>query len=218
MGEIAGTRTAAPPRAISLDSRSAISRIDRQGMLDLVAGFAAQCEEAMQIGQKAHGCSAPSSRCVGVLGRSAIADDLLRCYLADDRRTVLTVRNYQLPRGGAGAGHLLELLGSTEERSPLRGRAARGRASSASRPGQAGRKCGRDGVPGSGPGRSAAPGGPRLPVHRCSPPCGVSKCRLGKLDELLGRVREAGSAARWRSRRRATSPSSSPGASRIVSW
>ena len=100
-------RTTAP-RMISLDTRSSISKIDREGMLDLVAGFPAQCEEAMQIGQKAaigtaHG-PFPAVVVAG-MGGSAIAGDLLRCYLADTIDVpLITVRNYQFPRAvGQGA-------------------------------------------------------------------------------------------------------------------
>jgi glucose/mannose-6-phosphate isomerase len=189
---------------MSLDSRSAISRIDREGMLDLVAGFPSQCEEAMQIGQKAAiGTAHGPFRAVVVagMGGSAIAGDLLRCYLADTIDVPLfTVRNYQLPRA-VGQGALVlcsSYSGNTEESLALYedARRQRARVICLTTGGKLAEKCGRDGVPwikipGGLPPRAAL-GYSFIPMLSTLWRLEVVAPRWGELDELLLRVREAG--------------------------
>ncbi|HWN82798.1 MAG TPA: hypothetical protein VNM87_11915, partial [Candidatus Udaeobacter sp.] len=85
MDRVTGTASTAP-RLVSLDSRSQLARIDRQGMLGLVAAFPAQIEEASQIGQKAAiGVAQGPFRAIVVagMGGSAVGGDFLRSVFAD---------------------------------------------------------------------------------------------------------------------------------------
>lgn len=192
------------PRMISLDSRSAISRVDRQKMLDVVAGFPAQCEEAMQIGQKAAiGTAHGPFRAVVVagMGGSAIAGDILRCYLSDTIDVPLyTVRNYQLPRS-VGQGALVicsSYSGNTEESLALYedARRKRARVICLTTGGKLAEKCGRDGVPWikipGGLAPRAALGYSLIPMLTTLWRLEVVPPRWGELDDLLVRVREAG--------------------------
>ncbi len=195
---------AADQRKTSLDSKSAIGRVDRQGMLDLVAALPAQCEAAIQIGQKAAiGTAHGPFRALVVagMGGSAIAGDLLRCYLADTSEIPLfTVRNYALPRA-VGQGSLVlcsSYSGNTEEVLALYedARRKRARVICLTTGGKLAEKCGRDGVP-----WIPIPAGlpPRAAVAYSFIPMLTTLWRLevvpprwGELEELLLRVREAG--------------------------
>ncbi len=202
---MSGTQTSdADPRKISLDSKSVIGRTDRQGMLDLVAAFPSQCEAAIQIGQKAAIGTAHGpfrTLVVAGMGGSAIAGDLLRCYLGDTTEIpILNVRNYVLPRA-VGHGSLVlcsSYSGNTEETLALYedARRKRARVICLTTGGKLAEKCGRDGVP-----WIRVPGGlpPRAAVAYTFIPVLTTLWRLeivpprwGELDELLLRVREAG--------------------------
>lgn len=186
-----------------LDKR-AVARLDPQGMADLVTGFPAQCEEAIQIGQKAAiGTAYGPFRVVVVagMGGSAIAGDLLRCYLAGTIDVPLfTVRNYQLPRA-VGPGSLVfcsSYSGNTEETLALYedARRKRARVICLTSGGKLAEKCGRDGVPwiripGGLPPRAAL-GYSFIPMLSALWRLEVIPPRWGELEEVVQRVREAG--------------------------
>ncbi len=194
----------ADAKKMSLDSKSAIARVDRQGMIDLVAALPTQCEAAIQIGQKAAiGTAYGPFRALvfAGMGGSAIAGDLLRCYLADTIEIpFVTVRNYALPRA-VGQGTLVlcaSYSGNTEEALALYedARRKRARVICLTTGGKLAEKCGRDGVP-----WIRIPGGlpPRAAVAYAFIPILTTLWRLevvpprwGELEELLLRVREAG--------------------------
>jgi len=188
---------------VTLDRR-AVARIDLQGMLDLVTGFPAQCEEAIQLGQKAAiGTAHGPFRAVVVagMGGSAIAGDLLRCYLADSIEIpIFTVRNYHLPRS-VGPGCLVicsSHSGNTEESLALYedARHKRARVICLTSGGKLAEKCNRDGVPwikipGGMPPRAAL-GYSFIPMLSALWRLEVVAPRWSELDELAHRVREAG--------------------------
>jgi glucose/mannose-6-phosphate isomerase len=195
---------AAQAHLTSLDSRSQLTRLDRQGMLGLVADFPHQIEEAQQIGQKAAiGIAQGPFRAVMVagMGGSAVGGDFLRCVLGDQVDIpIVTVRGYQLPRL-AGPGALVicsSYSGNTEETLALYedARRKRARVICLTSGGRLADKCSRDGVP-----WIKIPGGlpPRAAFAYVFIPMLTTLWRLevvpprwGELDELLLRVREAG--------------------------
>jgi glucose/mannose-6-phosphate isomerase len=186
-----------------LDRRT-VARIDPQGMLDLVARFPAQCEEAVQIAQKAAiGTAHGPFRgvVVGGMGGSAIAGDILRSALLDTLDLpFLVVRNYQLPRA-VGQGTLVfcsSYSGNTEETLALYedARRKRCRVICLTSGGKLAEKCSRDGVP-----WIRIPGGlpPRAALGYLFVPMLATLWRLevvpprwGELEEVMLRVREAG--------------------------
>jgi glucose/mannose-6-phosphate isomerase len=188
---------------LTLDRRS-VARIDTQGMLDLITGFPAQCEEAIQIGQKAAiGTAHGPFRAVAVagMGGSAIAGDLLRCYLTGAIEIpILTVRNYELPRS-IGPGCLVicsSHSGNTEELLALYddARVKHARVICLTTGGKLAEKCNRDGVPwikipGGMPPRAAL-GYSFIPMLSALWRLEVVPPRWSELEELPRRVREAG--------------------------
>lgn len=188
---------------VTLDRRS-VARIDTRGMLDLVAAFPAQCEEAIQIGQKAAIGTAHGPFRMAVvagMGGSAIAGDLLRCYLGGMIEIpLITVRNVQLPRA-VGPGSLVlcsSYSGDTEEALALYEDARRkhARVIGLTTGGKLGESCSRDGVP-----WIRIPGGlpPRaalaysfIPMLSALWRLEVAPPRWSELEELPQRVRAAG--------------------------
>ena len=196
--------TPAATRLVSLDSRSQLGRIDRQGMLGLVAAFPTQIEEAQQIGQKAAiGVAQGPFRAVVVagMGGSGVGGDFLRSVLADQVDVpIVTVRGYHLPRlVGPGALVLCSSYsGNTEETLALYedARRKRARVICLTSGGRLADKCSRDGVP-----WIKIPGGlpPRAALAYVFIPMLTTLWRLevvpprwGDLEDLVLRVREAG--------------------------
>ena len=203
MDRVTGTPNAAS-RLISLDSRSQLARIDRQGMLGLVAAFPHQIEEAQQIGQKAAiGVAQGPFRAVVVagMGGSGVGGDFLRSVFADQVDVpIVTVRGYQLPRlVGPGALVLCSSYsGNTEETLALYedARRKRARVICLTSGGRLADKCSRDGVP-----WIKIPGGlpPRAALAYVFIPMLTTLWRLevvpprwSDLEDLVLRVREAG--------------------------
>ncbi|MGD8395495.1 MAG: bifunctional phosphoglucose/phosphomannose isomerase [Candidatus Eiseniibacteriota bacterium] len=189
--------------ALALDSKTSIHKIDRSGMLDLVAGFPRQCEEAVQIGQKAAiGTAYGPFKAIVLagMGGSAVAGDLLRCYLS---RTIdvpiMTVRDYGFPRA-VGQGTLVfcsSYSGDTEETLTLyeEARRRRARVLCITTGGKLAEQCGRDGVPWiripeGMPPRSAL-GYLFLPILVTLWRLGVAPPRWSELDDVAERLGEA---------------------------
>lgn len=94
--------------------------VDSSRMLDLIRGFPAQCEEAVEIGQGvgARDLSGTAAILVAGMGGSAIGGDLLRLYLSDELKTpILVNRDYTLPQwvGEKTLIFLSSYSGNTEE-------------------------------------------------------------------------------------------------------
>ncbi len=188
---------------MTLDRRS-VARIDSRGMVDLVSSFPSQCEEAVQIGQKAAiGTAHGPFRAVVVagMGGSAIAGDILRCYFSATLDIpLLTVRNYPLPRS-VGPGSLVlcsSYSGNTEEALALYedARRKRARVLCITTGGKLAEKCSRDGVPwiripGGLPPRAAL-GYSFVPMLSALWRLEVAPPHWSELEELPQRIREAG--------------------------
>jgi glucose/mannose-6-phosphate isomerase len=191
--------------ALSLDSKSALAKVDRSGMIELVTSFPEQCEEAIQIGQKAAiGTAYGPFKAVVLagMGGSAVSGDLLRCYLSQTVDVpVFTIRHYELPRS-VGQGTLVfcsSYSGDTEETLALyeEARRRRARVLCVTTGGKLSEQCGRDGVPWiripAGLPPRAALGYLFLPILVTLWRLGVAPPRWSELDDVVERLREAGS-------------------------
>jgi glucose/mannose-6-phosphate isomerase len=189
--------------ALSLDSKASVQKIDKSGMLELVSSFPSQCEEAVQIGQKAAiGTAYGPFKAVVLagMGGSAVAGDLLRCYLHKSVDIpLLTVRNYEFPRA-IGQGCLVfcsSYSGDTEETLALYedARRRRARVLCITTGGKLAEQCGRDGVPWiripEGMPPRAALGYLFLPILVTLWRLGVAPPRWSELDDVHERLSEA---------------------------
>ncbi len=189
--------------ASSLDSKVAVHKVDRSGMIDLVRAFPSQCQEAVQIGQKAAIGTAYGpfkSVVLAGMGGSAVAGDLLRCYLHRTLEVpVLTVRNYVFPRA-VGQGSLVfcsSYSGNTEETLELyeEARRRRARVLCITTGGKLSEKCGRDGVPWikvpDGLPPRAALAYMFLPILVTLWRLGVTPPRWSELDDAVDHIKEA---------------------------
>jgi len=109
-------------KKMSLDNLDAISKLDKESMLDLLTGFPKQCEDALFIGENTR--VKPSYKKVysnivfAGLGGSAIGADILNTYIGDEISIPIIVnRNYTLPNfvSSNSLVFVVSYSGNTEE-------------------------------------------------------------------------------------------------------
>ena len=107
---------------MSLDNLAAISKLDKESMLDLLTGFPKQCEDALFIGEntriKTLYKRSYSNIVFTGLGGSAIGADILNTYVGGEIGIPIVVnRNYTLPNfvNNSSLIFVVSYSGNTEE-------------------------------------------------------------------------------------------------------
>ena len=72
--------------------------IDSQNMLQVLQNFAKQCREALTLPKGIKISGNINNIFICGMGGSAIAGDLLECYLANTKIPIFVIRNYELPK------------------------------------------------------------------------------------------------------------------------